>query len=458
MSKILRKTAKIFGASLPAAPGGLSVWASTAQGGSTYSTDPNVLQSTYWETGYVDELSGGLPVLEDMNTLGYVTTYQLAYLLQQGIPEYDAATTYFINSFCSYNGGLYISLSDNNLGNTPGSSPGDWQIFSASAKGDSAILNGGMAVAQRGPTGTVTAGSTDYTLDGWRVGATGNNLDWSQASDGADFYPYSLALAANSGNVTDVKVGQRIEASVALGLGLKPWTFQARILNNTPFPLTPTLTINVPSGAENDFAGGVTPLLTAQALQTIEAGQVGVVSYCFQFGPTDGSNWGVEVILDLGGLNNGTSFEIGELDASSTPFFNTGLVNFPPVPQIRPIGLELQNCRHYLRAFRSATFGGTLSTGALWTTASVIDFPVSLGIKMRVSPNISYSNLTDFTVTQAEGPVISAVSSLGVDPAGYDNVPSEIVSLVAGVSGITAGKFCYLSITPSGWLLLSAEL
>jgi microcystin-dependent protein len=43
-----------------------------------------------------------------------------AYLLQQGIPEWDSATTYYLNSVVQANSGQWFnSLQDNNLGNAP---------------------------------------------------------------------------------------------------------------------------------------------------------------------------------------------------------------------------------------------------------------------------------------------------------------------------------------------------
>lgn len=55
---------------------------------------------------------------------------QLGYLFQSGIPEYDASTIYYTNSFCSYNGVVYKSLVDSNTGNTP-TDGATWQEFLA---------------------------------------------------------------------------------------------------------------------------------------------------------------------------------------------------------------------------------------------------------------------------------------------------------------------------------------
>lgn len=60
-----------------------------------------------------------LPPLEEDQALHYIETYQIAYLLQEGIPEYNADTTYYKNSIVKEAGtyNLYGSLVDNNVGN-----------------------------------------------------------------------------------------------------------------------------------------------------------------------------------------------------------------------------------------------------------------------------------------------------------------------------------------------------
>ena len=67
------------------------------------------------------------PFLEDMNALQYVMGYQLFYLLQEGIAEWNTDTTYFQGSIVKrYSGGIlqiYVSLTDDNLNNALPSYP-----------------------------------------------------------------------------------------------------------------------------------------------------------------------------------------------------------------------------------------------------------------------------------------------------------------------------------------------
>lgn len=89
--------------------------------------------STGWQDAVVS--SNKAPFLEDMNSIMYVTIYQLCYLFQEGIPEWNADTTYFIGSMCrkESTGQIWISRIDDNLGNAlpSGLTPdGNWDLVS----------------------------------------------------------------------------------------------------------------------------------------------------------------------------------------------------------------------------------------------------------------------------------------------------------------------------------------
>lgn len=97
MTRITRKTLNIFAGS--ATNNGQF---GSAQGSSPLtSTDPAVIQNfssgASWAAGWVDAVIGGqkLPPLEEFQGVQYVHSYELAYLFQEGIPEYDSGTTYY---------------------------------------------------------------------------------------------------------------------------------------------------------------------------------------------------------------------------------------------------------------------------------------------------------------------------------------------------------------------------
>jgi hypothetical protein len=132
MPKIERKTQKIFAGAKTAA-GNIARFGSLAAGIPQYADeddsglpDPDLIQTLPegadpTEFGYDNGWAGAIvpddsPALEDMNALFSLVTRQLAYLYQNGVPEWDAATTYYLGSLCSHEGELYTSLSANNTG------------------------------------------------------------------------------------------------------------------------------------------------------------------------------------------------------------------------------------------------------------------------------------------------------------------------------------------------------
>jgi len=120
MSKITRFFQKVFASNYAASPTGqICQFGSLAGGTAVYSGDPATIQSLpAWLNGWNAATVGSKsPTFQDFNAYQFVVTQQLAYLLQAGIPEYDASTTYYIGSFCQVAGVVYVSILDNNTGN-----------------------------------------------------------------------------------------------------------------------------------------------------------------------------------------------------------------------------------------------------------------------------------------------------------------------------------------------------
>lgn len=119
MAKIVRKTQKIFG--FTAGGTGITVYGSPASGTPSYSTDPANIQSAAWENGWAAAALAGteIPTFQDFNAIHYVSTRQIAYLLQEGIAEYDSGTEYNQFSIVKKTGTyeLYGSKTNLNTGN-----------------------------------------------------------------------------------------------------------------------------------------------------------------------------------------------------------------------------------------------------------------------------------------------------------------------------------------------------
>lgn len=132
MPKITRATQKVFGDNAGAV-GNFGVFGSLAAGTPLYSKDPAQIQSL---AAFLQGLGGAVvgnksPAFEDINSLYLLAFRQLAYLFQQGVPEWDAETIYFQNGFASSGGKIYKSKTNDNLNNAV-SDTNNWIEYVAS--------------------------------------------------------------------------------------------------------------------------------------------------------------------------------------------------------------------------------------------------------------------------------------------------------------------------------------
>jgi hypothetical protein len=117
MAKITRKNQKIFCGGVPAA-NVVAQFGSLKAGSPAYTNDPDVIQSlSAYDSGWAGAvISNNSPALQDMNSLQFLFSRQLAYIFQSGIPEWVATATYYIGSLVTdATGAIYMSLSDDNL-------------------------------------------------------------------------------------------------------------------------------------------------------------------------------------------------------------------------------------------------------------------------------------------------------------------------------------------------------
>lgn len=146
MAKIERKTQKIFAGN--AATDELAVFGSMITGTPVYNDDIEALQSEAYTEGWKAAVAANeAPFMEEMNAVQYGFSKQLAYLFQQGIPEWDAGTTYYLNSFCQVGGVIYKSKLDENINHSPGDDTEEmyWTPFKAGDGG-----SGGLEVCDIG--------------------------------------------------------------------------------------------------------------------------------------------------------------------------------------------------------------------------------------------------------------------------------------------------------------------
>jgi len=142
MSKLTVALQKIFGGALTPS-GNIAQPGSTVGGTPVYSNDPATLQAlAAWVNGYAAQLinaPGGLssPVLEELNAILFVLTYQIAYLKQAGVAEWDPTVVYYTGSWAQDGAGnVYLSKTDNNVGNAL-TDMNNWKSFVSTLVGAS---------------------------------------------------------------------------------------------------------------------------------------------------------------------------------------------------------------------------------------------------------------------------------------------------------------------------------
>jgi hypothetical protein len=97
-------------------------------GGDTTSDDLTTNITAAWLRGWALGLDeNGFPTEQAFNAMGFVAGQLLSYLHQAGVPEYNALQVYYIGSFCNYDGILYKSLIDDNVGSQPDTGTTQWQ-------------------------------------------------------------------------------------------------------------------------------------------------------------------------------------------------------------------------------------------------------------------------------------------------------------------------------------------
>lgn len=67
------------------------------------------------------------PKLQDFNAATFTNGQLLAYIHQMGIPEYNSAQEFYLNSVTQYNGQIYMSIQNGNTGRQPNTNPTWWK-------------------------------------------------------------------------------------------------------------------------------------------------------------------------------------------------------------------------------------------------------------------------------------------------------------------------------------------
>lgn len=116
------------------------------------STNLEVLQSQDYEGGWSQAIvtNKNYPIWQEMDGVQYGFSYQLAYLMQNGIPEWLSTETYYQNSYCRVGSIIYYSLQDNNIGHNPTLDDGYWSPLLTSNRSIGEIIPSCIPLTEAG--------------------------------------------------------------------------------------------------------------------------------------------------------------------------------------------------------------------------------------------------------------------------------------------------------------------
>lgn len=131
MAKITRKVTAQFADVSPTSK--LAQFGSKKAGAISYSADPDTIQAlAAFGQGFASSLiNSGPPAIQEIDALFNMLTRQIRYLDQMSIPEWDAATTYYVGSLVQSGGDLYISMVIDNL-NFAVTNTDKWMLYKSS--------------------------------------------------------------------------------------------------------------------------------------------------------------------------------------------------------------------------------------------------------------------------------------------------------------------------------------
>ena len=209
MPRLARKNIKVFAGSAT----NNGVFGSLQANNPTITSDVEQIQSlTAWGEGWnaATETSEELPPLEEIQGVEYVTTYQQAYIMQEGLPEWAATVTYYKGSLTkevtSTGFRIYNSLTDNNTGNLL-SDTSNWKkvmdsddLYATTAELNTAV---NTILTSLYPVGSLYIGTqSDCPLATLISGSTWELVAQDRALWGGDGTNANTTIAAGLPNIT----------------------------------------------------------------------------------------------------------------------------------------------------------------------------------------------------------------------------------------------------------------
>lgn len=289
MARINRVTQKIFAG----AASNNGVFGSGQLGLNTVSNDLAVLQAgAAWPLGWNSAIEGAskFPILEEFQALNYINTTQLSYLFQQGIPEWDAGTTYYANSICTGAGNLkvYASLTNGNLNNAVTDATNWILLIDFTNTRTRLTANTAYYVATTGNDANPGTAALPWLTIQKAINYVYQNIDTAG---------YSITI-----NVADGTYTGAVSINGALvGNGVLSLTGNIVTPTNCVISVTNNACISVTGGASLILGGFKLTSITNGNLLICQSAATVNVSGLMNYGPVAGAN-NAQIIAQSGGL------------------------------------------------------------------------------------------------------------------------------------------------------------
>lgn len=235
MAKIARKNQKRFGSTATLSQVGK--FGSLAAGSPANTLDPEEIQSlsNYLGGWFSAILGNNSPAIEDMNALCFLFAYQLTYLFQSGIPEWNTSAIYYIGSLVLSGSTVFQSLTDDNTGNNPATDATNWTLAFSSTTAKFTLEDATVPYENiSGPSyqakpfklakvfismlDTGSTGSTVIQMNVWRGGVLSASARASLAANAGK----PGGSQASLGSTLDLQVGDLVTVDVISAAGGTP--------------------------------------------------------------------------------------------------------------------------------------------------------------------------------------------------------------------------------------------
>lgn len=274
MAKLDRKLLKIFG--VDGASTNFGKFGSLKAGSPTTTKDIDTIQAlSAYLNGWTDAVIGAnrVPTLEDTNALNYLNSYMMKYLYQEGIPEWIATETYYIDSICKVGNTIYVSKVNDNIGNNPSGDTTNWgNILNFTGKLVAPSFEGThLGTMQRIYSNTLSSPTTSITITGLN-----GNVDYEYRlavhnddfTSGAGHNFYLQFNGDTDNNYSFYSLGDTLNSSqnkilVSNGNGNSVSAFEIIIYAKTTYEFQGNRLINSRSG----FASNTDTLLPPDIIQ-----------------------------------------------------------------------------------------------------------------------------------------------------------------------------------------------